>query len=102
MNRTLTNYGLITFEVCYNYLILFSAFEVLANPWSEEGDSYDVARLNDALSGQISHLTTDPNLCKRIRIEALYATAVEDQKEEVRQMKTDESLPLPEDIDYSK
>jgi len=79
-----------------------NAFEVLSNPWSERGDGYDVARLNDALSGQISHLTTDSNLCRRIRIEALYATAVEDQKEEVRQMRTDESLPLPEDIDYSR
>lgn len=61
-----------------------------------------MARLNDVLSGQIHHLTADSNLCERIRIEALYATAVEDQKEEVRRMRMDESLPLPEDIDYSR
>jgi len=79
-----------------------NAFEVLANPWSEEGEGFDMSRLNAVLSGQLSHLTTDENLCKRIRIEALYATAVEDQKAEIRQMQIDESLPLPDDIDYSR
>ena len=75
---------------------------MLANPWSEEGEGFDMSRLNAVLSGQLSHLTTDENLCKRIRIEALYATAVEDQKAEIRQMQIDESLPLPDDIDYSR
>lgn len=43
---------------------------------------------------------SNPNLCRRVKIEALYQEAAKQQQEEVELIRRDEALVIPADIDY--
>lgn len=51
---------------------------------------------------RLSPLVADPILCERIKIESVYAEAVESQEEEAHQIRSEEALLIPDDIDYSE
>lgn len=68
------------------------------------GDGVEVSQINDALNAigdrSINCLATDPLLCRRIKIESLYETAVSDQEEDAFMLRSEEALIIPDDIDY--
>ena len=70
--------------------------------WPLDGDNgVTISHLNEALGdGRLSHLTADPLLCQRIKIESVYADAVEDQEGDAQQIRSEEALVIPDDIDY--
>jgi tRNA U34 5-carboxymethylaminomethyl modifying enzyme MnmG/GidA len=68
----------------------------------DDGCDLQVSHLNTALQGQLNNLVSDPVLCERLKIEAVYASAIEDQEDEVRQICEDESIVLPDDLDYNE
>lgn len=42
----------------------------------------------------------DAELCDRVKIEAMYERAVQGQEKEVMEIRRDESMIIPKDIDY--
>ena len=50
--------------------------------------------------GRLSHLVSDPLLCQRLQIESLYTNAIDDQEEDAIQIRVEEALAIPDDIDY--
>lgn len=81
----------------------FSAFQMLSVPWnlSDAEDGINLAQLNSALKNeQLSSLLSDPVLCQRLKFESVYQDAVEDQAEDVNQIRKEEALFIPDDIDY--
>lgn len=46
-------------------------------------------------------LTHDPSLENRLHIEALYEAAAADQAKEVEEVRRDEALLIPKDVDYN-
>ncbi|KAK3606500.1 hypothetical protein CHS0354_041451 [Potamilus streckersoni] len=73
---------------------LRSAWEILALP------GVDVFRLAEILPDQFGHLKQNRPLCTKLYIEAKYAYEVENQQEELEEVRRDEQLKLPEDLDY--
>jgi tRNA uridine 5-carboxymethylaminomethyl modification enzyme len=72
-----------------------SAFEMLTTigkPTVEE-----ICDLNPSALGWIKN---DANLCERIKIEAIYSNAIKNQEIEIDEIKKDEALLIPDDIDY--
>ena len=72
-----------------------SAFEVLAvvgPPQVEEICEINLPALN--------WIKDDPELCNRIKIEAVYDNAIKNQENEISEIKRDEALLIPKDIDY--
>jgi hypothetical protein len=60
-----------------------------------------VALLDSILAdGRLSHLVSDPLLCKRLQIESLYSNAIDDQEGDAVQIRAEEALAIPDDIDY--
>ena len=70
-----------------------SAFELLAYPEIKVADLYDVWPELETVPG---------NLAERLEIEALYSGYVERQEADVAAFRRDESLALPEELDYSR
>ncbi|KAF5307999.1 hypothetical protein FQR65_LT06567 [Abscondita terminalis] len=50
---------------------------------------------------ELEKYATDVTIAQRLKIEALYEAAIADQAEDVEEMRKDESLILPEDLDYT-
>lgn len=50
--------------------------------------------------GRLSHLVSDPLLCSRLQIESLYSNAIDDQEGDAVQIRAEEALAIPDDIDY--
>jgi tRNA uridine 5-carboxymethylaminomethyl modification enzyme len=72
-----------------------SAFEVLAvvgPPNVEEICDIDLQAMN--------WIKEDPDLCNRVKIEAVYDNAIKNQENEISEIKRDESLLIPKDLDY--
>jgi tRNA U34 5-carboxymethylaminomethyl modifying enzyme MnmG/GidA len=60
-----------------------------------------VALLDSILAdGRLSHLVSDPLLCQRLQIESLYSNAIDDQEVDAVQIRAEEALAIPDDIDY--
>ena len=73
-----------------------SAWEVLGiNNFEVEIKHF--ARLSPKIYGEAA---TFPWMSERIKIEALYETLVEAQREEIEEIKRDDLLALPYDLDY--
>jgi tRNA U34 5-carboxymethylaminomethyl modifying enzyme MnmG/GidA len=64
-------------------------------------DEVTVEKLAKALPDVFTHLVNDRNLSQRLKIEALYETALIEQQEEVMEVKRDEALRIPSHIDYT-
>lgn len=81
-----------------------SAFQILSLPWimADGSESIQVSHINAALHGRLEQLTQDRILCERLKIEALYASPITDQEDEVRRMIEEESIALPDDLDYNQ
>lgn len=71
-------------------------------PWPVNGTNGITIPIMDSALGdsRLSHLTADPLLCQRIKIEAIYTDAVENQEEHAEQIRSEEALIIPDDIDY--
>ncbi|XP_063238214.1 protein MTO1 homolog, mitochondrial isoform X2 [Bacillus rossius redtenbacheri] len=74
-----------------------SALECLSLP----GDAVTAEGLAAALPREFGHLARRPALCHRLKVEALYAAAVADQRQEVAEVRRDEALAIPDTIDYA-
>lgn len=46
-------------------------------------------------------LLDDPAVVQRIEIEALYRCAIQDQAEEIAEVRRDEAMTIPVDLDYN-
>ncbi|XP_023029149.2 5-taurinomethyluridine-[tRNA] synthase subunit MTO1, mitochondrial [Leptinotarsa decemlineata] len=71
-----------------------SAFDMVDN------QGITITRLAEAAPELLS-LTHDPSLENRLHIEALYHAAAAEQLEEVQEVRRDEGLTIPEDLDYN-
>lgn len=71
-----------------------SAFDFLATP--DLSSVEEVCNLDPSLS----FISENPNLCNRVKIEAMYENAIKDQEIEVNEIRRDEALRIPRDIDY--
>jgi tRNA uridine 5-carboxymethylaminomethyl modification enzyme len=71
-----------------------TAFEMLAvdHPSVEE-----ICKLN---APTLNWIKDDPDLCNRIKIAAMYDNAIKNQENEVNEIKRDEALLIPRNIDY--
>lgn len=76
--------------------VMKSAFGFLA-PSTDSPSVEQVCELDPAVLGWIKD---DVELCKRIKIESLYAFVVKEQAKEVEEVRRDESLLIPTEIDY--
>lgn len=57
----------------------------------------DIASLEPKLFGWVAE---DPELSRRIVIQSIYDFAVKEQSKEIEEVRRDESLVIPKDIDY--
>uniref|UniRef100_A0A182NHG3 tRNA uridine 5-carboxymethylaminomethyl modification enzyme C-terminal subdomain domain-containing protein n=1 Tax=Anopheles dirus TaxID=7168 RepID=A0A182NHG3_9DIPT len=73
-----------------------SAFEMLAIS-NDEITANRVCAVEPTVLGWIRE---DPELCERLKIEALYSLSIEDQSREVEEVQRNESLRIPDAIDY--
>ena len=48
----------------------------------------------------LSWIADDIDLCNRVKIEAMYERVVQEQEKEVQEIRRDESMMIPKDIDY--
>ncbi|WAR02247.1 MTO1-like protein [Mya arenaria] len=60
----------------------------------------DIDELVQALPRELGYLNDNPVLKTRIQIEGRYKVEVEKQQEEIEEVRRDEQLTLPQDIDY--
>lgn len=70
-----------------------SAFEFLS---SEFPTVQQICELDSSLKW----ISEDADLCNRIKIEAMYEHAIKNQEQEVNEIRRDEALMIPKDIDY--
>lgn len=87
---------LILFYVYLFLIRLYSAFEFLSHngpPAVEE-----ICELDPEILGWIRD---DKELCDRVKIEAVYERVVKKQAKEVMEIRRDESMLIPKNIDYS-
>ncbi|XP_029675327.1 protein MTO1 homolog, mitochondrial [Formica exsecta] len=75
-----------------------SAFEMLSVTGEEKVTFEQLANL---LPNLLGHLDRDPNLARRIEIEAKYAHVVADQQDQVEDIRKNERMIIPDDIDYN-
>ena len=92
-------------KCCYiiNHLKTCSAFQLLSVPWTiaDSENGVDINGINKAIGdGRLNHLLDNPLLCKRLKIEAIYESALEDQTEEAEHIRREEGLIIPDDINY--
>ncbi|KAH8350154.1 hypothetical protein KR067_003188 [Drosophila pandora] len=73
-----------------------TAFEMLSIP----ADNITVEQLIKLHPKELSWLADDRNLAERIKIEALYSFFVEEQQRDVEDVRREERLTIPADIDY--
>lgn len=72
-----------------------TAFELLSYDWLNNN------ALGELFSEKLKYLINNENLITRLKIEALYAKAIEEQQAEIEEMQQENDLKLPEDIDYN-
>ncbi|KAJ9597787.1 hypothetical protein L9F63_011395, partial [Diploptera punctata] len=77
--------------------LLNFAFDVL----SVAHDNVTIQKLDTAFPGVFTSIATNQTLCERLQIEALYEAATLDQQEEVMEVRRDEALVIPNQIDYT-
>ncbi|XP_058120980.1 protein MTO1 homolog, mitochondrial [Anopheles ziemanni] len=73
-----------------------SAFEMLAI----SNDEITTERLCAVEPSVLGWILDDPELCRRLKIEALYSLSIEDQSREVEEVQRNENLRIPVAIDY--
>ncbi|KAG5681096.1 hypothetical protein PVAND_010562 [Polypedilum vanderplanki] len=73
---------------------LKSAFEMLAI------DEIDVEKICEINLPELNWIKDDSDLLNRIKIEAMYDNAIRNQENEVNEIKSNEALLIPKDIDY--
>uniref|UniRef100_A0A182MAJ0 tRNA uridine 5-carboxymethylaminomethyl modification enzyme C-terminal subdomain domain-containing protein n=1 Tax=Anopheles culicifacies TaxID=139723 RepID=A0A182MAJ0_9DIPT len=73
-----------------------SAFEMLAI----SNDAITTERVCAVEPSVLGWILDDPELCQRLKIEALYSLSIEDQSREVEEVLRHESLRIPDEIDY--
>ena len=64
-------------------------------------DDITVAKLDIALPGIFTSIASNPVLCDRLKVEALYEAATIEQQEEIMEVRRDEALRIPRHIDYT-
>ena len=64
-------------------------------------DDITVAKLDIALPGIFTSIASNPVLCDRLKVEALYEAATIEQQEEIMEVRRDEALRIPGHIDYT-
>lgn len=74
-----------------------SATEML----SHANDNISVEMLADCLPDLFGTLDGKTDLSRRVKIEALYQSAIAQQREQVVQIKNDESMVIPPEVDYT-
>ncbi|KAL5284954.1 MTO1 family protein [Megaselia abdita] len=72
-----------------------SAFDMLAMS-NDNITCEDLSKVDDALKW----LSGEPQIAQRIKIEALYEFSVKEQMKDVEEVRKDEKLVIPKDIDY--
>lgn len=70
-----------------------SAFELLAT------DDFNVHQFCE-LNPSLKWISDDQELSNRIKIESMYENAIKNQENEVNEIRRDEALRIPNDIDY--
>ncbi|CAL1688778.1 unnamed protein product [Lasius platythorax] len=75
-----------------------SAFEMLSMTGE---DRVTFEQLANRLPNLLDHLDRDPALARRIEIEAKYAHVVADQQDQVEDIRRNERMTIPDDIDYN-
>lgn len=95
---------LLPYNIIKRVFFWFSAFDLLSLPWPVEGDNGITVALIDSVlaDGRLTDLTSDLQLCQRLKIESLYADAIGDQEEDAVHIRSEEALVIPDDIDYSE
>lgn len=78
-------------------LIFYRATDML----SHANDNITIEMLAKCLPNEFSKLAENEDLCRRIKIEALYNFAVGQQQEQVQQIRQDQAMIIPSGIDYS-
>ncbi|XP_055704572.1 protein MTO1 homolog, mitochondrial isoform X2 [Phlebotomus papatasi] len=73
-----------------------SAFEMLSIP----ADGITAQHIADLEPGVLGWIRDDPLLCERLKIEATYELVVADQARDVEEVRRDEQLIIPRNIDY--
>ncbi|XP_066589503.1 protein MTO1 homolog, mitochondrial [Prorops nasuta] len=73
-----------------------SAFELLGLP----GLNLSMDILGQHMPELFGHLSGDSNLNQRLKIQSLYALSIEVQKNHIEEVKKNENLIIPKDIDY--
>ena len=91
---------LFKFFVCciniYCDILCFSAFEMMQGC----GESINVHSLAE-VAPELKCLTKDKVLAKRLQIESLYESAIQTQSYQVAEMRREEALIIPKNIDYN-
>jgi tRNA uridine 5-carboxymethylaminomethyl modification enzyme len=85
-----------TFDTKTIMVITFSAFEMISAT-SDAITVQDIAKLEPTIFNWIAE---DDELSRRIFIESIYDFAVKEQAREIEEVKRDEALIIPKDIDY--
>ncbi|KAH8258385.1 hypothetical protein KR038_010591 [Drosophila bunnanda] len=73
-----------------------TAFDMLGIP----ADNITVDQLTQLHPNELSWLSGDRNLAERLKIEALYSFFVDEQQRDVEDVRREERLAIPSDIDY--
>lgn len=77
-------------------MYIFSAFDMI----DIKNERITITMLAQA-APELLPLTYDSSLENRLHIEALYELAAAEQVEEVREVRRDEALIIPKDLDYN-
>lgn len=84
--------------MCCLITICHRAFEVLGLTT----DGITVQQLESILPNEFGGKFKDSKICERLKIEALYQASVQEQQEDIERVELDQSLLVPNDIDYAK
>lgn len=76
--------------------VLKSAFEIMTIA-TDEVEAEQIAELEPETLGWVKN---NYELCRRLKIEAIYEMAIGDQAKEVEEVRRDEKLVIPDSIDY--
>ncbi|XP_039287013.1 protein MTO1 homolog, mitochondrial [Nilaparvata lugens] len=75
-----------------------SVYEILG---SSNTSNFAMKMLAEKFPETFREIYEDGSLCERVHIEALYASNIEQQMRDVAQVRRDEALSIPADIDYA-
>nr|XP_033323164.1 protein MTO1 homolog, mitochondrial isoform X1 [Megalopta genalis] len=64
-------------------------------------ETVSVETLVNVLPDRFRHLSDDPVLARRLEIEAIYANGIAEQQNEVNEIRKNEEMIIPPDIDYN-